>query len=201
MDQNRQCIISISREFGSGGHSIADTIADRFGLPMYDSNLLDNIAEEKNVDAAALRHHDEKPRYRLFTRTVKGYSSSMRENIAQMQFDYLRRLAQEGKSFVIVGRCSEYVLKEFPALISIFVMGDKQAKIERIMRVYQLSEDEARKMEARKDWERKSYHNYYCDVKWGDSRNYDLCINSSKLGHEGTIDMIESYIRARLAAK
>ena len=196
MDQNRQRIISISREFGSGGHSIAEAIATRFDLPFYDSNLLDHIAEEKEVSVEPLKKYDEKSRYRLFSRTVQGFSNSMQENIAQMQFEYLRRMAQEGKSFVIVGRCSEYILREYPGLISIFVMGKKQAKVERIMRIYNLSEDEARKFEARKDRERKSYHNYYCDGKWGDSRNYDLCISSTGLGTEKTADIIEAFIKA-----
>lgn len=81
-----------------------------------------------------------------------------------------------------MGRCSESILKGYDGLVSIFVLGDWEAKRERIMRLYNLSPEEAEHMMSRKDWERKSYHNYYCKGKWGDSRNYDLSINSSRLG-------------------
>ena len=124
----------------------------------------------------------------------------MQENVANLQFDALRAMAEEGKSFAIVGRCSESILKDYDGLVSIFVLGDWEAKRERIMRLYNLSPEEAEHMMSRKDWERKSYHNYYCKGKWGDSRNYDLSINSSRLGVEGTVDLLETYIRARMDA-
>ena len=88
-------------------------------------------------------------------------------------------------------------MKEFPGLVSIFVLGDKQEKAKRIMEKYELNEDEAKQLMQREDWKRKSYHNYYCKGKWGDSRNYDFSINSSKLGIEKTTDIIEMFIRQR----
>lgn len=194
----KQVIISVGREFGSGGHVIAEALAKRFGLPLYDNNLLCHIAEEKDISAETLKKYDEKPRNKLFSRTVMGHSNSMEENLANMQFDYLRRLAEKGSSFVIVGRCAETKLKGCSGLISIFVLGDREKKIERIRAVYGLDEQEARRLETREDWQRKAYHNYYCEGKWGDSRNYDLSINSSKLGIDGTVDMLEAYIKARM---
>ena len=194
----KRLILSVSREFGSGGHVIAEALARRFELDLYDNNLLEHIAAEKNVGGDTLKKYDERPKNRLFSRTVRGYSNSIQENVANMQFDYLKKMAQEGKSFVVVGRCSETILKGNEGLVSIFVLGDREVKRERIMRLYRLSEDEAEHMMSRKDWERKSYHNYYCKVKWGDSRNYDLSINSSRLGIDRTVDLLESYIRARM---
>ena len=194
----KQLIVSIGREFGSGGHVIAEALAKRFELPLYDNNLLTHVAQEKDVAAEDLRKYDERPRSMLFSRTVKGFSNSIEENLANMQFDYLRKMADRGDSFVIVGRCAETILKGHPGLVSIFVLGDKEAKIQRIMKVYNLSQEEARRKEERQDWKRKSYHNYYCAVKWGDSRNYDLSINSTRLGIDGTVDMLENYIRARI---
>ena len=178
----KRLILSISREFGSGGHVIAEALARRFELDLYDNNLLEHIAEEKNVGGDTLKKYDERPKNRLFSRTVRGYSNSIQENVANMQFDFLKKLAEDGKSFVVVGRCSETILKEYEGFISIFVLGDREVKRERIMRLYRLSADDAEHMMTRKDWERKSYHNYYCKEKWGDSRNYDLSINSSRLG-------------------
>ena len=194
----KRLILSVSREFGSGGHVIAEALARRFALDLYDNNLLEHIAAEKNVGGDTLKKYDERPKNRLFSRTVRGYSNSIQENVANMQFDYLKKMAQEGKSFVVVGRCSETILKGNEGLVSIFVLGDREVKRERIMRLYRLSEDEAEHMMSRKDWERKSYHNYYCKGKWGDSRNYDLSINSSRLGIDRTVDLLETYIRARM---
>lgn len=193
----KQLIISVGREFGSGGHVIAEELAKRFGIPLYDENLLARIAEEHNLDHSNLKKYDEKPKSRLFSRTVKGYSNSPQENVANMQFAYLKRLASEGKSFVIVGRCSETKLKEFPGLISVFILGDREAKAKRIMEKYELSEDDAKQLMQREDWKRKSYHNYYCKGKWGDSRNYDFSINSSRLGIEKTTDIIEMFIKEK----
>ena len=193
-----QLIISVGREFGSGGHVIAEELARRFELPLYDNNLLEHIAEEKEISHESLKKYDERPKNRLFSRTVRGYSNSMQENLANMQFDYLKKKAAAGESFVIVGRCSETILKGFDGLVSIFVLGDPDVKAERIRKVYGVSEEEARRMMKREDWNRKSYHNYYCKGKWGDSRNYDFSINSSRLGIEKTVDMLENCIRARM---
>ena len=194
----KQLIISVGREFGSGGHVIAEELARRFELPLYDNNLLEHIAEEKEISHESLKKYDERPKNRLFSRTVREYSNSMQENLANMQFDYLKKKAAAGESFVIVGRCSETILKGFDGLVTIFVLGDPDVKAERIRKVYGVSEEEARRMMKREDWNRKSYHNYYCKGKWGDSRNYDFSINSSRLGIEKTVDMLENCIRARM---
>ena len=111
---------------------------------------------------------------------MKRMNSSPADNVARMQFDYIKKKAEAGESFVIVGRCSEIVLKDNPHLISIFVLGDREAKIERVMRIYELDARHAEERMIEKDRRRKSYHNSHCKVKWGDSRNYDLSINSSK---------------------
>ena len=194
----KQLIISVGREFGSGGHVIAEELARRFELPLYDNNLLEHIAEEKEISHESLKKYDERPKNRLFSRTVRGYSNSMQENLANMQFDFLKKKAAAGESFVIVGRCSETVLKGFDGLVTIFVLGDPEVKAERIRKVYGVSGEESRRMMKREDWKRKSYHNYYCKGKWGDSRNYDFSINSSRLGIEKTVDMLETCIRARM---
>jgi cytidylate kinase len=197
-----QVIITISREYGSGGHAIAVELAERLGFKLYDHNLLDEIAVEKGVDPESLHKFDEMPRKPFLSRSAqggyRGYHSSAEINIAYMQFDYLKKKAAEGKSFVVVGRCAEGVFKDFPQLISIFVLGDRETKCKRIMELYGLSEKEAYDKMNRHDIYRKRYHNTFCEDKWGDSRGYDLCINSSVLGIDATTDMLETYIRARL---
>lgn len=193
----KQLIISVGREFGSGGHVIAEGLAKEFGIALYDNNLLEQIAEEKNIDHEELKRFDEKPKNRLISRTVKGHSTSPQDHLVNMQFEFLQKKADSGESFVIVGRCAESVLKEFEGMVSIFILGDKECKIERVKKVYGVTEDEARRMMEKKDMSRKYYHNFYCKGKWGDSRNYDLCINSSRLGIEGTVQVLAEYIKSR----
>ena len=126
----KQQIISISREYGTGGREIAQKIAQDLGLQLYDRNMLEEIAQEKNIKPEMLESVDEKPRNRLLSRRVKGHSNSMEENLAQMQFDFLRKRADSGESFVVLGRCSETVLKDREGLVSIFVVGDENCVIQ-----------------------------------------------------------------------
>lgn len=192
-----QFIISIGREFGSAGHEIAQHLADHYNIPLLDHNLLDEIALEKNVDANNLKNHDEKNRKPGLYRTVKGFSSHPEDNVALLQFDYLRKKAENGESFVIVGRCSEDILKDCKGLISIFILGNMECKVERIKKLYNLSDFHARKFIKEKDTKRKRYHNSYCEGKWGDSRNYDISINSSKTGLDNTLKLLIDYIDMR----
>ncbi len=189
-----QLIISVGREFGSAGHEIAEELAKHYKISLLDHNLLDEIAMEKQVDAESLRNHEEKHKNKLFHRTVRGFSSSPEENVALLQFEYLRNKAAKGDSFVVVGRCSESVLKEYDCMISIFVLGDRAVKRERIMELYDLNESMADRFMTEKDTKRKRYHNSYCEGKWGDSRNYDISINSSTLGVEKTVKLLVDYI-------
>jgi cytidylate kinase len=196
-----QLIISVSREFGSGGHVIAEKLAEKFGLPVYDRNLLREIALEKDVDAENLEKYDEIPKKYFFSRKVNGYSNSPEENIANMQFDFLRRKADEGESFVVVGRCAESVLTDYDCMIPIFVLADMDWRIQRTMEVDLLSAKDAESKILRYDRKRKEYHNYYCSGKWGDSRNYDITINSGRLGIEKTAELLETYIQEKINAK
>ena len=190
-----QMIISISREYGSCGHEVAELVAKALGIALYDRNLLDAVAKEKDMSADKLRKFDEKPRNLLMTRNVNGYSNAMEDVVAQMQFEYLQKKAAEGESFVVVGRCAETALKEYEDLVKVFVMGDEQVKTGHIMKKFGLSEAEAQTKMTRHDTKRKAYHNRYSDNKWGDLRGYDLCVNSSKLGVRNTAKVIVEYVK------
>lgn len=194
----KQIMISISREFGSGGRQIAEKVAEDLGLPLYDRGLLDAIAKEKNIDVEHLQKFDEKPRNLILSRSVGGHSNSIEENLVKMQFEYLQRKADGGESFVALGRCAETALKGKEGLVSVFILEDKEEKLVHVKDKYQLSDSEAALKMVRHDTKRKAYHNRYSDFKWGDSRGYDLCINSSRLGIEKTAAMIESYVKERI---
>lgn len=193
-----QIIISVGREFGSGGRVIAEALAQRFGMPIYDRHLITEIANKTGMSPEEIEKLNEAPNSRLVSRRVRGFSNSIEDNIAEMQFDFIRKRAESGESFVVVGRCSETKLKDFKGLVSLFILGDMDAKIKRVMEIYDMSEHDAKSLIDKKDKKRKRYHNYHVGMHWGDSRLYDLSINSSCLGIEKTIDYLESYIRARM---
>lgn len=193
---SQQLIISVGREFASGGHEIAEILARKFQLHLYDRNLLKEIANEKNIDASRLEQFDELPK--SLSRKVRGFSNSPEEHTANMQFEYLKKMADSGKSFVVVGRCAETVLRDYPCLVSIFILADMSCKIDRIAALKKISKKEAQALIDRLGRKRADYHNHYCTNKWGDSRNYDLSINSSRLGIERTADILEDYIRERM---
>ncbi|MBO5293159.1 MAG: cytidylate kinase-like family protein [Lachnospiraceae bacterium] len=194
----KQVIISIGREFGSGGHEIGEKLAERLGFKFYDRKMLDELAETKNISIEYLEKYDEKPKRWFGSRTVGAHTNSMEEIVAEMQFEYIQEKADSGESFVIVGRCSEAVLKGHEGLISIFILGNRQEKLERVKERYQLGDQEALAKMKRHDYKRKQYHNRHADGKWGDSRTYDLCINSSHLGVEKTVDILQKYVEERM---
>ncbi len=195
-----QFIISVGREYGSGGHEIATILSERFNVPLYDRNMLDQLAARNGIDADSLHQHEEMKR-RGLVRTVREHSSSMQDSVAQLQFRFIREKAESGESFVVVGRCAENVLRDNPALISIFVRGDEKTKAERISRLYKLTILEAKAKMFRHDKKRKAYHNYYSKMKWGDSRGYDICINSSLMGVEETAELLYQMISTYLKNK
>ncbi len=192
-----QIIISVGREFGSGGRVIAEALAKRFDIPIYDRHLILEIAEKTGLAPELIEKYNENPKTKFISRNVRGYSNSIEENIAEMQFKFIEDKAASGESFVVVGRCSETKLRKFDSLVSLFILGDMDEKIKRVMEVYDLSEDKAKELISKKDKKRRKYHNSHCNAYWGDSRLYDLSINSSRLGIDGTVDILEEYIRAR----
>lgn len=196
---SKQFIISISREFASGGHDIAERIAKHYGIPLYDKNILEEISKEKGVDLSGFSGADEKRINVLTSRTVSGFNSSPEYAIAHMQFDFLKEKADSGESFVVCGRCADYILKDYEGLISVFVLADESKKISRITDMQDCTIAQAIKEIDKTTRRRKEYHNQYCKTKWGDSRNYDLCVNSSRLGIDGTADFLIGYIDKRNA--
>ena len=194
-----QFILSVSREFGSGGHEIAQAVAEHYGVALYDKNLLDEMGKEKGIDLSGFSGSDEKMINVFTSRTVNGFNSSPEYALAQMQFEFLKEKAQNGESFVVCGRCADYILRENPALISVFVFADENNATERIMKLNECSPVQAIKTIEKNNRRRREYHNQYCKTKWGDMRCYDLCVNSSRLGTEKTAALLIDYIDKRNA--
>lgn len=196
---SEQIIISIGREHGSLGHEIAVRLAKSLGYDLYDRDILNQIAEsgDANVDPDKMKKYDERPRRVLSSRVVNGYSNSLEDIVAEKVFDYEKKLADSGKSFVIVGRCADYILQDYPGLVSIFIQADEGAKVKHIMTSRNKDEKDAEKEIHDVDRNRRRYHNHYAGSGWKDINNYDLILNSSRLGLDGTIDIIKEYVKLK----
>ncbi len=197
----KQIIISIGREFGSGGHEIAQRLAEHYNIPLYDKEIFQHVEEKSSISAEVAEHFDEKPVYPIFyPYAIDGNYYPLEQQIANHIFDFIRTKGEKEKeSFVVVGRCAEYILKDNDALISVFILGDKDAKIQRVMEKYDLDQKAAYNRMKKEDKMRKTYHNFYADGKWGDSRSYDICINSSTLGIDKTVNTLITYIDEAMA--
>lgn len=192
----KQIIISIGRQYGSAGHEIAEHLAKKLDIDLYDRNLFEEIGKIKNIDTNDLAKYDEVPKKKLFSRTVRGYSNSPEENVAELQFALLKSKWADGDSFVVVGRCADDLFRGMDGFISIFITGDEEEKLRRIMSIRKMDERKAKLALERHDRKRSRYHDYFCKGgKWGDVNNYDICINSSRLGIEGTVQYLYDYIK------
>ena len=197
---DKQIIISVGREFGSGGHEIAEGLAKHYNIPLYDKEIFDHVAEKGSINPDVAKFYDEKPLNPIFYPvSMDGSYLPLEQTVANHIFDFIRQKGdKEKQSFVIVGRCAEYVLRDNPNMVSVFILGDIESKKVRVMEKYDLEAKAALNRMKKEDKVRKTYHNFYADGKWGDSRNYDLCINSSNLGVEGVVEIIDDLIRRRL---
>ena len=196
---DKQFIVAIGREFGSGGHEIGKQLAAKLGVNFYDRNLLDHMWDGLDIDADEFEKYDEKSKTPFLTRRVRGHSSSIEDNLAHLQLEFIKEKANSGESFVIVGRCAEAVLRNHPGLISVFIMADEPFKLKRIEEKFDLSPRKAENKMIRHDYNRKKYHNTYSQYKWGDSRGYDICMNSARLDIEGTVESLYRYVQDRRA--
>ena len=193
---NKQIIVAIGREHGSGGHYIADLIARELGVKLYDKVSIEKEITSGGYSEELVSEMDEKPVNFFTSRRIGRFSNSLEVNVAEKTFAMLRSKAAEGESFVVIGRCDEQVLENNPNCISIFICGDPQFKLNRVMNKLGLNAEQAIEEIRNVNRSRKNYHNYYCDTKWGDARGYDLTVKSNVLGCERTAEMLVGYIRS-----
>ena len=197
-------VITIGRQFGSAGREIGEKVAEYFGIKCYDKELLTRVAKESGFCEEMIQNHDERPTnsflYNLVMDTYSfGYNASsfvdmpISHKVFLAQFDTIKKIANEG-ACVIVGRCADYALADYENSIHLFIYADEETRTKRVMEKYQLSEYKAQEMIAKKDKQRQSYYNYYSSKKWGRADSYDLCINSSILGVDGTVKLIIQYV-------
>lgn len=205
MDSNTKYYITIGRSYGSGGLRLADELHKALNVPMYDKNLLDKAAEQSSIRKEIFERADERstptfpyiygsayPMTNSFYTYSANYLSD--ENIFSKQCETIERLAAAG-SAIFVGRCSDYVLRGRPNLLSLFVTDTLEVRVANVMERLSVSEEEAHSIITKTDRRRREYYNYYTSRQWGMADNYDLCIRLSKFGTDYAVEYIAEIVR------
>ena len=202
-------IITIGRQFGSGGRYVGRLLAEKLQIPFYDKELLVEASKESGICQEILEDHDEKPTKSLLFSLVTGVQTGndpgmmymdmpLNHRVFLAQFDAIRRVAGEGPC-VMVGRCADYVLRDMPNVLNVFVKADMQHRVERAVEHYGFDRMKAEEAIKKADKQRASYYNYYSTNIWGDVNNYDLCVDTGTLGVEGAVDLIAECCRIKEA--
>ncbi|MBO4756105.1 MAG: cytidylate kinase-like family protein [Bacteroidales bacterium] len=192
-------IINIGRSFGSGGGYVGQAIGRKLGIPVYDNELISKVAEEKGYSKGLVTGEEKRSLFSVSSFFASGRLSHLdggfvNDNLMfQIQSDVIRSIAEAGDA-VIIGRCADYILRDLKCL-DVFVCAPMEYRIKRLVELEGLSPEEAESLMRRKDRTRETYYNYYTFGSWGKADNYDLCIDSSILGIEGTADYIIDFGR------
>ena len=190
-------IITIGREYGSGGRFIAKLLAEKLNIKYYDSELIAKAAQESGIDPSVFEQYDEKKEF--FFGGASGlysYDIPLSQKVFLAQNDAIKEIAESGESAVIVGRCADYVLKEYENRLSVFICAPMEDKINRVVKYYGIDPKKAESVILKTDKKRRGYYNFYTDGDWGMARNYDICVNS-KIGIEESVNAIVAYVNGR----
>ena len=199
-------IITIGRQFGSGGSEIGKKLADNLNIKYYDKELIQLAAKESGICPELFEKADEKTSGGLLQAFAMGFSMNgalyqpndyfTDATLFQVQSDVIRKIAAE-RSCVIVGRCADYILKDDPHCTSVFIPSSEEDRIKRIIGKNPVTEKEALEQMRKTDKTRASYYNYYTDKTWGAAMSYHLCLNSSVIGTDHCVRLIEEFIKNR----
>ncbi|MDR2563627.1 MAG: cytidylate kinase-like family protein [Prevotellaceae bacterium] len=196
--------INIGRQLGSGGRLIGEKLAERLGVPCYDKELIFIASKESGLCKEFFERADEMTQFvpkndlsswfsSIFGGEFAGDNFLCNDSLFRIQSDVIRRLADEG-SCIFVGRCADYILRDRPNCLNVFISADFDDRIKRVTELFKINETKARELIIRTDKRRAGYYNYYSNKLWGHATSYHICINSSKLGIEKTINLIQSNL-------
>ncbi len=189
-------IITITRQYGSGGREIGERLAKSMGIEFYDNRLLDIAAKDSGIHKDHFEENDEKRTnsflYLLSTTYGQG-GIPFDDTLFFAQLNAIQKIASE-QSCVIIGRCADYALRDFSGVINLFISAPFEQRVKRAVEVYGIEEKHAAEYVKRIDKQRTSYYNYYTDKRWGQPQNYQLCLDSSALGIDGSIKLVEDFI-------
>lgn len=201
-------IINIGRQLGSGGREIGKKLADRLGIAFFDKNLIELSAQKSGLCKECFEKADEKPskgllgsffsmRYPYINAGYSNVNFANNDTLFKIQSDVIKSLADK-QACVFVGRCADYVLREYPNTINLFISSTKTDKIARLCARHNIGEDEAEEKSEKVDKGRSQFYNYYSYQTWGTAETYDLCINSSLFGIDGTVDFLVDFVEKRI---
>ncbi len=204
-------IINIGRQLGSGGRLVGEQLAARLGIGFYDRELIRLASEESGLCRECFEKADEKTspgsiiggllgmRFPFISEgAIPAANCLSNDALFKVQSDVIRHLAEE-KSCLFVGRCADYILRDHPRCINIFISAAPEERIKRICNLQGIAPAQAEEMMMRADKRRAAYYNYYSFKTWGAAESYHLCIDSSQLGIEGTVDFLEAFVKRRLS--
>ena len=185
-------VITISREFGSGGRTIGKSVATQLGIPCYDSELIHKIASESGFTENYIKDAGEYAPGGFLTSALsnRAFGPTNEDYLWKIQYKIITDLAEK-ESCVIVGRCADYILREKADCLSVFIHASMEYRSERIVKVYGEREESPEQRLRDKDKRRAAYHRFYTDMKWGDARNYHVCLDSGELGIEKCAEIIQ----------
>ena len=204
--ESMRIIINVGRQLGSGGRIIARMLAEDFNCKMYDKEILNLATKESGFSKEFFEQNDEQKGFvrSLFhlhlpyiSDTNFYHNKFSQDSLFQFQSDAIRKAAEES-SCVFVGRCADYVLRDVKEAVSIFITANLEERIKQVSKRHLCDEETAEKLINSIENERSSYYNYYTGKKWGHSTSYDICVNSSILGIEGTEQLLVNYIKKRM---
>lgn len=198
-------IITVGRQIGSGGHNIGKKLAEELGYKFYDMEILALAAEESGFDRKFFEKNDEKHGFfrsifggSVLTGAMMNYADSSASSLSQEGlFRFLSEAIQKAASednCIFVGRCADYILRDFPNVVSVFVTADYEERVQAVMQRKEMTREQAEKHIREKEDSRASFYNYYTGKTWGHSASYDLCVNSSKLGQDKTVEYIKQFV-------
>lgn len=194
-------VITIGRQYGSGGRFIGKKLAELLGVNFYDNELITTAATQSGLSKAVLDNYDEK-KDGFFTGVVPssfGADMSLSQKVFLAQFEAIKAIADR-ESCVIVGRCADYVLRENPNVVNIYITAPIEARVERAVKYYNLDTKKAKETILKMDKKRASYYNFYSDKKWGRAESYNLTIDSS-VGIDAACEIIKFYVEKKLNIK
>ena len=209
---NEHYIINLGRQFGSGGKEIGEKLAKELNIAFYDKELIRLASEESGLCTEFFEQADEKAsktifggllgtRLPFFTEGAYPYNSYLsNDSLFKIQSDVIRHLAEK-QSCLFVGRCADYILRDFPRCVNIFISAPADERIDHLVQIHNVSRDDAEEMILKADKKRASYYNYYSYKTWGAAETYHLCIDSSVLGIDGTVAFLKEFIFKKLKLK
>ncbi|MCX7714479.1 MAG: cytidylate kinase-like family protein [Clostridia bacterium] len=201
-------VITIGRQFGSGGHEIGEKLAKEFGIPFYDKELVEMAAEKSNLHKEVLEDIDERATNSLLFSLVTGnsmrganspvyYEMTINDRLFIAQSEVIKKVASEGPC-VIVGRCADYVLEDSDIpTVNVFIYSNLKFRIDRISKECDLSPEKAKEKIIKIEKRRKAYYNYYSNREWGKIENYDICINSGDIGVDNAVKVIKLFVEMK----